>query len=119
MTCGAVAARGRLRRMTRPLRLLAALLPTLLVALVVAPIGACGGDDGGDDSGNDSNNSSADDSGGSDAMTTAQTQTSSTMETCDSSHQCVGGSCMCTTPGLENMSCTDDTLCEEECEICM
>lgn len=103
--------------MTRPLRLLAALLPTLLVALLVTAV-ACGGDDG-DDSGNDSNNSSADDSGGSDAMTTAQTQTSSTMETCDSSHQCVGASCMCTTPGLENMTCSDDTLCEEECEICM
>lgn len=101
--------------MTRPLRL----LPALLVALVVAPIGACGGDDSGDDSGNDTNNSSADDSGGSDAMTTAQTQTTSTEETCDSSHQCIGASCMCTTPGLENMSCTDDTACEEECEICM
>jgi hypothetical protein len=87
-----------------------------LLAAFLMPL-ACGGDDKGDDGGNDSNNSSATE--GSGAMTTAQTQTTSTMEECNTSHQCIGGACTCTTPGLENMACTDDTACEEECEICM
>jgi hypothetical protein len=89
---------------------------------------ACGGDDSDDsDSGNSTannttannttdTNNTTDNSGG---QTTANnTTTTGSEQTCNSSHDCVNGSCVCTTPGLENMPCTDDMACEDECEIC-
>ena len=45
--------------------------------------------------------------------------TSSSMETCDSMHQCINDVCECTTPGKEEQACTDDVACEAECEVCM
>lgn len=95
--------------MTRPLLLLSALLALPL---------ACGGDDDDDDDGSGSSNSNT---GGSNTnpSTTAPSDTSSSMETCDSAHACVNDVCECTTPGLEGMACTNDAACVAECEICM
>lgn len=45
--------------------------------------------------------------------------TSSSMETCQTVHECINDACTCQTPGLEDMECTDDDACVEECEICM
>jgi hypothetical protein len=108
-TCGRGDDAANIAAMTRPLLLLATLLTTTF---------ACGGDD------DDDNDTGADTGSASDPSTTSPStsntsSTTSTEEVCDSSHMCVGASCVCTTPGLENMACTDDTACEEECEICM
>lgn len=94
-------------------------LPFLIAALLVFPL-ACGDedDDDGDESGNTSPDSTAT-SGNESGNTAPQTTTTSTMETCMSDHVCVNGACTCQTPGLENQPCTDDTACEDECEICM
>lgn len=95
--------------MTRPLLLLASLL--------FAPF-ACSSDDKNDDDSNgDSNDSSG--QGGSASNTNAQTQTTSTMETCMSDHECINGACQCTTAGAAMKPCTDDAKCEDECEVCM
>jgi hypothetical protein len=37
---------------------------------------------------------------------------------CTSSHTCVNGDCVCETEGLEGEPCTDDEVCESECEVC-
>ena len=57
------------------------------------------GDDGGDDGNN--------------------TTESSSSETCTSSHECINGMCECTTDGKDGEACTDDTACEDECEVCV
>jgi hypothetical protein len=94
------------RAMTRPLLLIATLLTTSF---------ACGGDD--DDG--DTNDSNQDTGSATNPSTSNTSSTSSSMETCVSDHMCIGSSCTCSTPGLENQPCTDDTACEDECEICM
>lgn len=81
----------------------------LSLALLV-PVAACDDDDGGDDSAGDSANDSGNEGGG---------MTSSSEETCQSSHQCINDVCECQTPTLEGMECTDDDECVDECEICM
>ncbi|MCA9704298.1 MAG: hypothetical protein KDK70_00415 [Myxococcales bacterium] len=94
-------------------------IASLALALALAPL-ACAGDDGDDDTSNDSHNDSHDsgnESGGTSANTSVNT--SSSMETCMSSHECINDVCTCTTPGMEDMACTDDTACEDECEVCM
>lgn len=108
MTCGRGGDAANIAAMTRPLLLLATLLTTTF---------ACEKDD------DDDNDSGAETGSASDPTTSPSTSntssTTSTEEVCDSSHMCVGTVCTCTTPGLENMACTDDTACVEECEICM
>jgi|GEM_PF-2089554 len=88
----------------------------MLALTLVAPLGACDEeDDGGDDSAGDSANGSE----GGEAGEEGGGMTSSSEETCQSSHACINDVCTCQTPGLEDMECTDDEACEEECEICM
>ena len=109
MTCGRPRDAANILPMTRPLLLLATLLTTSF---------ACGGDDDDDgDSGADTG--SASDPSTTNPSTSNTSSTSSSMETCVSDHSCIGGACTCQTPGLENQPCTDDTACEDECEICM
>ena len=48
--------------------------------------------------------------GGSSQSTTAG-------QNCTSSHLCVNGACNCGTDG-KGMSCTDDTKCVAECQVC-
>jgi hypothetical protein len=91
----------------------------LPLALLVgfAPV-ACGGDDDDDDM--DTGNDSANDSAASDSTPAdGGGMSSSTMETCDSSHQCINDVCECTTPSKEGDACTDDESCVDECEVCM
>ena len=96
------------------------LLPHTLL-LGFGPV-ACDDDDDGD-SGNDSSNATtaADDGGsaGDAAGDDGAEVTSSSMQTCDSSHQCINDVCECTTEGLEGTSCTDDDACVDECEVCV
>ena len=54
------------------------------------------------------------DDGGDDGV-----MTSSSMEECNSSHECINDVCECTTPGKEEQACTDDEMCVDECEVCM
>lgn len=96
------------------------LAPWMLSFALFMPLAACDDDDGGDDSAGDSANAtdSGDDSGNDSGDDSSNSQTSSSEETCVSSHQCINGACTCQTPGLEDQPCTDDEACEEECEIC-
>jgi hypothetical protein len=69
-----------------------------LVALGITFVAACGDSSG---------TSSGDTSGG----------TSGSQQTCKSSHVCIGGSCNCGSDG-KGSSCTNDTKCETECNVC-
>lgn len=40
-------------------------------------------------------------------------------QTCDSSHECINDVCTCSTEGKDGTSCTDEDLCETECEVCV
>lgn len=85
------------------------LLPILL-ACTLPLWSACDDDD--DDDGGSSASASASASAGDGA-------TSSSMMTCNSSHDCINDVCECTTAGKDGDSCTDDTACVDECEVCM
>jgi hypothetical protein len=81
------------------------------------PLAACDEeDDGGDDSAGDTADGT--EGSGNNSGNSGNGMTSSSSETCMSSHDCINGSCVCQTPGLEDMPCTDDDACAEECEIC-
>ena len=71
------------------------------------------GADDGDDGHTDEAHMDDGDDGADDVMETGS------METCMSSHECINDACTCTTPGKEDQACTDDTKCEDECEVCM
>lgn len=94
-------------------RMITTTLTTLGVALVLALVPACGGDDeGGSGSG-----SGAEDDGGS--------TTGGSSSQCTSGHDCVGGSCQCTTSGKEGQACCDPDDCGDDanncdavCEVC-
>jgi hypothetical protein len=92
---------------------------TLLLSLLSVPlfVGACDKEDDDKDKTTTQGGSSGD-TNDSDASASATTSTM-TEEECMSSHECINDVCECTTPGLEDMSCTDDEACEEECEICV
>ncbi len=98
------------------------LLRFTLSAALFLPL-ACGDDDDSDpdDSAGDTDMSGSGNSGnsGNSDSNSGNAQTSSSMETCQSSHDCINDVCTCQTPGLEDMPCTDDDACAEECEICM
>ena len=85
-----------------------------LFALFSLPFAAISCDD---DDNNDTSNTSSNSTMGS-GMDSA---TSSMMseEVCMSDHMCLNDVCECTTQGLEGMSCTDDEMCEDECEVCV
>lgn len=86
----------------------------MLSLTLFMPLAACDEeDDGGDDSAGDSAN------GTEGSGNSGNSQTSSSEEVCQSSHECINDVCTCQTPSLEDMPCTDDEACEEECEICM
>lgn len=100
------------------------LLSPLALALAFLPL-ACdeedddmdsGGDTAADDGGNDESAGPADD--GADGADDAPA-TSMSMETCDSTHECINDVCTCTTPGKEDQSCTNTDACVDECEVCM
>jgi len=93
------------------IRILTSTIATLSAALLIALTPACGGDDeGGSGSGDD---------GGS-------TSGSSSSSQCDTGHDCIGGSCQCTTSGKESQSCCDPddcgaddpNNCVDVCEVC-
>lgn len=92
-------------------------LSTWMLSLALfMPLAACDeDDDGGDDSAGDSANGTE---GSGNSGNSGNGMTSSSEEVCMSSHQCINDACTCQTPGLEDMPCTDDDACEEECEIC-
>lgn len=92
-------------------------LSWMLCLSLLMPVAGCDeDDDGGDDSAGDSANNS--ESGGGEAGGEEGGMTSSSQEECMSSHECINGVCTCQTAGLEDMACTDDDACVEECEIC-
>ena len=89
----------------------------MLSFALLMPVAGCDDDDGGDDTAGDSANDSGSDSGNDSGNDSGMT--SSSEETCQSNHACINDACTCQTPGLEDMPCTDDEACVEECEICM
>lgn len=89
-------------------RILTTTLSPIVAAFILALTPACGGDDEGG-SGNDDGGST----------------TGSSQSQCDSSHDCVGGSCECTTSGKQGQSCCDPddcgddaNNCNDACEVC-
>lgn len=58
--------------------------------------------------------------GGGSSRSSERTNTTSTSssETCLSSHFCLGETCECTTTGRSGESCSDEDSCEDECEVC-
>lgn len=85
-------------------------LKSLMLSLaLLVPVAGCDDEDGGDDSAGDSANDSGNEGG----------MTSSSEETCQSLHECINDVCVCQTPTLEDMPCTDNDECVDECEICM
>ena len=54
------------------------------------------------------------DSGG----TSSGGTTGGSQQNCQSAHVCVNGSCHCGSDG-KGSSCTDDTKCESECNVCV
>lgn len=93
------------------------LSPWILAFSLLAPVPACDDDDGGDDSAGDSANGES--GGGEEGGEEGGGMTSSSEETCMTSHSCLNDVCVCETPGLEDMPCTDDEMCVDECEVCV
>ena len=42
----------------------------------------------------------------------------SSSETCNSEHECINDVCECKTSGKDGNSCTDNSACVSECEVC-
>ena len=96
------------------------ILPIALL-FAVGPV-ACDDDDSdtSDSSNNDDGGTAPGDDGADDAMDGGdEANTSSSMEVCESIHECLNDVCTCQTPGMEDEPCTDDMACEDECEVCM
>lgn len=104
------------------------LLRSFTLALVVLPF-ACdegdddmdsGGDTAADDGGPADDGGSADDGAdGADDAPADDGADDSSMQTCDSMHECVNDVCVCKTPGKVDEPCTNDEACATECEVCM
>ncbi len=87
----------------------------LLSVAVLMPFTACAEED---DRGDDTAADTADEVEEGERESEDGMMSSSSEETCMSRHSCVGDSCVCETPGLEEMPCTNSESCDEECEFC-
>jgi len=98
-------------------------LHAFALALCFAPV-ACDEEEGdtsndsANDTGHDDHDDSHDDSHNDEGSGGGDSATTSSEQTCVSMHLCENDVCVCTTPGKEDESCTDDEACSDECEVC-